>query len=178
MIKKAINDPDWVIPPDRKEHHIKNILNKVGRKEWVVHFCERYDHPDGVAKYLSRYVKSGPFKNQQLIKVSDTEVSFHYKSHQTKRVETLTLSVDEFIKRLLQHVPLPRKPTVRYSGLYNSAARVKLNIARQALGQNEVSERQVLDWQSYLEGKGNMPVCKECGKKLIMHEEVAPKRAA
>ena len=79
FVKAAMNDdPNWVLPPDRREHHIIALLNKLGRKEWVVHFCERYDYADGVAKYLSRYVKSGPLKNSQIIAVSDTHVSFRY----------------------------------------------------------------------------------------------------
>ena len=109
--------------------------------------------------------------------VTQTSVSFKYSSHQTKRIETLTLSVDEFIKRLLQHVPLPKKPTVRYSGLYNSATRKKLNVARKELGQKEVSQREMLDWQAYLEERGSMPTCKECGEKLIKEKSLQKKNA-
>lgn len=180
LIKKAMNDdPDWVLPPDRREHHITALLNKLGRKEWVVHFCERYDHADGVAKYLSRYVKSGPLKNSQIIAVTDTHVSFRYKSHETKRMEVLKLTVDAFIQRLLMHVPVPGKPTVRYSGLYHGSARKKLNQAREALGQQAVSERQMLKWQDYLESLGDRPVCETCGLPLIRQEAVdRPKKVA
>jgi len=177
LVSEALGKEDWVNPPNMTEQLIRNTLNKIGHKEWVVHFCERYDHADGVAKYLSRYVKSGPFKNQQLVNVTQTSVSFKYSSHQTKRIETLTLSVDEFIKRLLQHVPLPKKPTVRYSGLYNSATRKKLNVARKELGQKEVSQREMLDWQAYLEERGSMPTCKECGEKLIKEKSLQKKNA-
>ena len=85
-----------------------------------MHFCERYDYADGVAKYLSRYVKSGPMKNSQIIAVSDTHVSFRYKSHLTKKMEVLKLTADAFIQRLLEHVPVPASPrcvTVVYTML-------------------------------------------------------------
>ena len=180
LIKSAMrDDPSWVLPPDRRAHHITALLNKLGRKEWVVHFYERYDYAEGVAKYLSRYVKSGPLKNSQIIAVMDSHVSFRYKSHQTKKLEVLTLPIDAFIKRLLAHVPVPGKPTVRYSGLYNAAARKKLNLAREALGQQPVSERPILRWQAYLENQGHQPTCETCGLPLTRQEAITrPRKAA
>lgn len=177
-LKRAVKQPDWVIPPDRRVHQIVSLLNKLGRQDWVVHCCNRYDHAHGVAKYLSRYVKSGPLKNRQLKAVDDHRVTFQYRSHQTQQIETLTLSPKAFIQRWLQHVPLPGKPAVRYSGLYNSAARKRLNLARIRLGQSAVSARQQLRWQAYLAGLGWLPTCRECGLSLTRIREVAPVRRA
>jgi len=118
MLKSAIKEKDWQQPPDTRENQITRLLNKLGREAWVVHFCKQYDHADGVAKYLSRYVKSGPLKNKQIKSVTAERVKYQYQSHQTKKTETQTLPTGQFIQRLLQHVPLPGKPTVRYSGLY------------------------------------------------------------
>lgn len=178
LIKKALNKPSWVLPPDRRQNQVVSLLNKLGRNPWVVHFCPRYDYADGVAKYLSRYVKSGPLRNHQIKSVSGEGVSFRYKSHKTKRFETMTLSVNEFIHRLLQHVPSPGKPTVRYSGLYNSAARKRLNKARDIFSQGAVSERYILAWQEYLQDKGDQPKCKQCGSPIIRMEELDRKLAA
>ena len=69
---------------------------------------------------------------------------------------------------------MPGKPTVRYSGLYHSAARQKLNIARKALGQQAVSERQLLRWQDYLEALGDQPICEVCGLPLVRQEGANP----
>ncbi len=178
MVKQAMKDDDWQLPPDYRESQVNNRLNKLGRQDWVVHFCKRYNYAEGVATYLARYVKSGPLKNQQIISVSEQQVTFKYQSHQTQKTETLTLSVDGFIKRLLQHAPLPGKPTVRYCGLYNSSARKKLNIARIALGQAEVSEREVLKWHAFLEDKGELPTCEICGLPLTKRVDVSPVRQA
>jgi hypothetical protein len=111
-------------------------------------------------------------KNSQIVALSDTHVSFRYKSHQTKRREVLRLTADVLIQRLLEHVPVPGKPTVRYSGLYHAAAREKLNRARAVLGQPAVSERQVLQWQEYLEKLGDPLVCEVCGLPLVRQEAV------
>lgn len=166
MLKDSIEKNDWKLPPNQSKTQIQNLLNKLGRKDWVVHFSERYDYADGVAKYLSRYVKSGPFKNHQLEGMTRTHVSFSYKSHQTKRVEVQTVTIDAFLALLAQHVPEPGKPSIRYSGLYNSGARKNLNKARESLGQAEVSERIMLNWQSYMDEKWEIPKCRTCGSAL------------
>jgi hypothetical protein len=177
LIKNAMKkEKDWQLPPDSRENQITSLLNKLGRQSWVVHFCKRYEHADGVAKYLSRYVKSGPLKNQQIKSVTAEQVKYQYYSHQNKKTETLTLPTGQFIQRLLQHAPLPGKPTVRYSGLYHSATRKKLNLARAALGQPDVSERQILDWQHFMESKGTLPVCDQCGLKLTKMVEILPQQ--
>ena len=176
MIKKTMKTKEWNFPPTTSKNQLTSLLNKLGRKDWVVHFCERYDHAEGVAKYLSRYVKSGPLKNQQIVTVTEQQVTWQYHSHQTQQKETQTQGHEAFIRQLIQHVSLPGKPTVRYSGVYNAAARRKLNKARESLGQAAVSERTLLKWQAFLESKGKIPVCETCGLPLTKMKDIAPQR--
>ena len=143
-----------------------NTLQRLYRKQWTVNFSDRYDHARGVAKYLGRYVKGGPFNLNQ-IKRSKGGVEFKYKSHRTKKIESLSLSEEGFVERILEHVSVPRKPTVRYGGLYVSSVRKKLNKAREALGQKVVPERKKCDWRSYLESLSKVPRCKECGRLVV-----------
>lgn len=176
IVRSALKNEELVLPPDSLNYKIKNSLNKLGRAPWVVHFCERYDYAEGVAKYLARYVKSGPLKNSQLRKVDSTTVTISYHSHQTKKREKLTLPPEQFIKRLVEHIPLPGKSSVRYSGLYTSSLREKLNVAREHLKQEPVSLREQIDWQEYLEEKGFEALCKECGKSLRHKGAIEPER--
>ena len=176
MIKDALKQDGWHFPPDMGETQSLNLLNKLGRQDWVVHCCPRYEHATGVAKYLSRYVKSGPIRKQQVHQSGKQRVSFHYQSHQTKKKEILNLPIETFIRRLVQHAPLIGKPTLRYSGLYNSAARKKLNLAREALGQTAVSERMILQWQDFLASKGHENCCKTCGSAVTRMVDIQPFR--
>jgi len=176
MIKAVVSTGQYALPPAKRASEVSNLLNKLGRQAWVVHFCPRYEHAQGVAKYLSRYVKSGPFKNRQLKRVGENEVRFSYYSHRHKKTEFMSLPLDVFVHRLLEHVPEPGKPMVRYSGLYNSAARKRLNKARESLGQEAVSERQVLDWQVFLSQKGGLPQCRMCGSGIGDRGEVVAKK--
>lgn len=178
LMKEALAQAQLKLPEGVRAHQVQALLNKLGRKDWVVHFCERYEYASGVAKYLARYVKGGPFNNGQLCSVSETHLEFKYKSHETQRLERLSLPIADFLRRWAEHAPLPGKPSVRYCGLYSSSARAKLNRARQALSQSPVSERQMLKWQAYLEDLGKAPSCALCGRPLSHAGPVSDAKAA
>jgi hypothetical protein len=171
MVRQSLKKGDLVLPFEVNMDEIQRLLIKQRKKDWVVHFCPRYNHAKGVAKYLARYVKGGPFRNQQLKAQTKTHLTFSYQSHQTKQREKLTLSHEAFVQRLVQHVPLPRKQTTRYSGLYTSSQREKLNQARGQRGQKPAPPKIALQWSDYLKEKGFEAVCNVCG--LVLHHEEA-----
>ncbi|MDZ7923816.1 MAG: IS91 family transposase [Marinagarivorans sp.] len=176
--RKALNAENIVLPTGRDKTHIKTLLNRLGRSYWHVYFSERYDSAVGVAKYLARYVKGGPINKGQL-KASDSGgIIFSYTSHKTQKKEQLHLSVDAFLQRWLQHVPMPGKPLVRYGGLYSAAIRARLNSARKVHGQTVVSERVLLDWQAYMSQRNDLPVCDQCGCALRHGAVIKPRRVA
>ena len=177
-LKKALSVNRLMIPTGRDASHIETLINRLGRSYWHVYFCDRYDHANGVAKYLARYVKGGPINKDQVSRSFEGDVNFSYTSHKTQKKETLRLGVDAFLLRWLQHIPLPGKSMVRYGGLYSSGLRKRLNIARLLHGQLAVSEREVLLWQKYMEARDDMPVCKECGGPLMHGAEILRYRAA
>lgn len=177
-LKQDLQKQRLHLPDDMTPSRAQSMLNFLGRKSWVVHFSERYDHARGVANYLGRYVKGGPLRNNQLRRVSNNRVRFQYKSHKTRRVESMELSLHGFILRLLQHVPIPSKPSVRYGGLYVSSNRSRLNVARAQLGQIAVPSRIDLPWDTFMTSKGAQPVCEHCGSPLQHRDKVNAKYIA
>ncbi|NIT59618.1 MAG: hypothetical protein GWN00_26385 [Aliifodinibius sp.] len=161
---------ELVLPPKISATCAINQFRALYQKKWVVHFCDRYDHARGVARYLGRYIKGGPFRLSQIKGLAGGQVKFQYKSHKTKRFESLILSEQGFTRRLLEHVATPGKPTLRYGGLYVSSLRDSLNQARKLLGQGEVESKIKLGWEVYLDTKNCLPRCKECGK-LLSHKQ-------
>lgn len=176
-LKKLMKSNSLVFPMDRDSVHFKILLNKLGRKEWVVNFSDRYDHANGVAKYLARYIKRGPIQNRQIKSNQDGKVRFQYRSHKTGNIESLTLSETEFMQRLAQHAPLPGRPMIRYGGLYSSSSRERLNEARIGLNQKPVPERSTLFWVDYLTSKDIDLSCKICNQLSINSEKVAKRNS-
>ena len=129
--------------------------------DWVIHCCKAYDHGDGVAKYLARYMRGGAIRNGQFLKASD-KVIFRYKSHQTGKKETLSLSAPDFIQRLLQHIMIPYKQTMRCHGLYHPCKTEALNLAREHFNQQPAQPPTEFDWQEWVKSKVKTTHCRQC----------------
>jgi hypothetical protein len=148
------------------EQGVINLCNKLGRKEWVLRCVKPYQHGGGVAKYLARYIRGGAIKNSQILNISEERVRFRYKSHQTKQTEYLNLKHDDFMQRLLDHIPIPKKQQYQFVGIYHGCCRAKLDKARAHLGQVAFQKVEKIDWKDYVASKGKQQCCKECGKPL------------
>jgi hypothetical protein len=133
------------------------FLKNLYQTDWVLHCCKPYKDGASVAGYIARYMRGGALKNGQLIGAKE-RIAFSYKSHQTGKRERLALLPNDFIKRLLQHVPLKGKPTVRCYGLYHPTKELSLNEARDQLGQEWITYPIEFDWAGWL--KDTQP--KEC----------------
>ena len=177
-LKNQLDEEKINLPESLSKQQFLNLLNKLGRQTWVVHCCPRYDHGDGVSKYLARYIRGGPFNNSQVLDITKGNIVFRYLDHRTHKTTKQTLSVYNFLQRLLLHIPEPRKVLVRHYGLYHSKSRVKLNVARGNFKQESVGDIVSLDWQTYLGKLDGMPSCIECGASLLMHLESEKKEVA
>ena len=177
-LRKAMLNEAWVYPPEQHKDECQHRLQIIRKKEWVVHCCKPYKHAVGVAKYLSKYVKRSPFKNSQIRAVSKRGVRFVYQSHQTGKQESMLLKHADFIKRIIQHVPLKNKPTVRYTGLYSASSRKRLDKAKLALGQTKTIKPEPVSWVTYLSRQDYRPLCEICGLPIHHEETVARKLAA
>lgn len=165
-LTEALEKNDLVAPAGLQAQQVINLCNKLGRTDWVVHCVKPYKHGYGVAKYLARYIRGGAIKNTQLLQVTEERVLFRFKSHQTKRMEYLKLTHEQFMMRLLSHFAIPRKPQYQMVGLYHGLCKDKLNQARELLGQSSVKSITALDWQSFMESSQSIACCETCGKPL------------
>ena len=76
--------------------------------KWVVDCrCAGYGLP--ALQYLSRYLYRGVLPDKDIIRITDTEVTFRYLDSQTNARKTRTLPILKFLWLVLQHV-LPKGP--------------------------------------------------------------------
>jgi hypothetical protein len=93
-----------------------------------------------VLQYLARYTHRVAISNHRLADVTDDTVSFRWKDYRHgSRVRTLTLDVDEFLRRFLLHVLPKRFVRIRYFGFLASRCRTpQLSQCRRALAASSV----------------------------------------
>jgi hypothetical protein len=70
-----------------------------------------------LARYLAKYVVSPPISVRRIDAYDGQKVTYHYRSHQTKRVEEETVDVYTFIGRMIQHVLPKGFKRIRYYGV-------------------------------------------------------------
>jgi len=177
-LKLLLQQKKLELPPDKTEQIYLNLVNKLGRKKWNVRIEKRYDHPDGVINYLSRYVRGGPFKNQQIQYKDREHINFRYFDHNTQKVTQTPFLKEQFLAMALEHVPPYRRQVIRHWGLYSGRCLESRNQARAILGQapelKQAEQIPSIDWQTCLEKAGlkTHGLCKTCHQPLKTIKEI------
>lgn len=105
---------------------------RVWQRRWTVH-VQSIGRGHHATLYLSRYIYRVALTNQGLDHFTNGQVTFHYTHARTGQSRRITLAVDPFLTRFLQHV-LPRGfSKVRSYGLLSPSLKPALESARQLL---------------------------------------------
>ena len=83
------------------------FLAPLRKKNWFVYAKEPFAGPEQVLKYLSRYTHRVAISNRRLINSDGRTITFgvkNYRADGPARTTTMTLAVNEFIRRFLLHV--------------------------------------------------------------------------
>lgn len=107
-----------------KEKAFAAFVRTLFRQDWVVYAKPPFGGPEHVLQYLARYTHRVAISNHRLLSVDDNHVTFRWKdyAHHSK-CRTLTLTLEEFLRRFLQHVLPKGFPRIRYFGWMASRRR-------------------------------------------------------
>lgn len=111
-------------------------LAPVHTAEWIVYAKPPFGGPEQVLNYLSRYAHRVAIANHRLVTIDDGQVSFHWRDyHHHQQRKRMTLSADEFIRRVLLHVVPQGAHRIRHYGFLSKRWRVaKVAQCRQLCG--------------------------------------------
>src|SRR5690348_2588882 len=113
-----------------------DYLAPLREAEWVVYAKRPFAGPEQVLDYVGRYTHRVAISNNRLLDIADGKVTFRYKDYRHDDYQkTMTLNVEEFIRRFLLHVLPDGFQRIRYYGfLGNRYREEKLARCRQLLG--------------------------------------------
>jgi predicted RNA-binding Zn-ribbon protein involved in translation (DUF1610 family) len=150
----------------QKSSCYEEIPAQVWQQPWVVH-CKAVGDGGSALKYLAPYIFRVAISNQRIVKMSNTHVTFRYRSTKTGKTKTCTVSAEEFIRRFLQHVLPKGFVKVRYYGFLSPGLRNRLTTLHTQL------ERWQPDQPSSTGGDPQTiyqpvdhPVCPACGQVM------------
>ena len=156
----------------------QRVLKSIARKAWNVRIQERYAHGRGVMLYLARYVKGGALSDRRIVAADERDVSFRYRDHRDGNDKIMCLSAEQFIERVLWHVPEKGQHHIRHYGLYAPQAHLKRERCQELLGGEERKSQSMgsFDWQAFWVrlGQVNKVACPICGERLIRADNVVP----
>jgi hypothetical protein len=81
----------------------RKLKNTLFTKKWVVSVRDPVNQPQHVLEYLARYTHRVAIANSRIKSLKDSMVTFTAKNRKKNRIEPVTISAVEFIRRFLLH---------------------------------------------------------------------------
>ena len=164
-----------------KPQKFASWLQEVARPEWVVYAKRPFAGPKQVLAYLSLYTHRVAISNRRLVWADAQSVAFTYKDYADgSKQKTMTLGLDEFVRRFCLHVLPERFVKIRHYGLLGNRQRQeRLARARKLLGASappSPEPRRPGQEQCPQMPCACCPFCRQ--PTLVLLREVAPERAA
>lgn len=146
------------------------LLDQNYQKNWNVHASKpTKDHTKNV-NYLARYLKRPPLADTRIEYYDGEVVTFNFLDHHTGKHDRKTVTVPEFIARLIQHIPDKHFRLIRYYGwLSNRTRNIMLPIVRKMLKLKESIQKFKSTFESMMKTEFNCDIltCPFC--KIAMH---------
>src|SRR5208283_2836794 len=144
-------------------------LRPVFRKDWVVYAKRPFGGPEHVLRYLGRYTHRVAISNHRLVSFTDGEVTFRWRdSAHNNEQRSLSLSVDEFLRRFLLHLLPEGFVRIRNFGfLANRRRATTLPLCFQLLGSAPQTEQEVSTT-----GPSDRWACPKCGGRMMVVERL------
>jgi hypothetical protein len=109
---------------------VKQFLNLLYQKDWVVYAKSPFGGPHAVIEYLGRYTHKVAISNHRISNINeDDTVTFEYKDYADhNKKKQMTLDATEFIRRFTQHILPERFTKIRtYGYLANRGRHQRIN---------------------------------------------------
>lgn len=135
--------------------------------------------PEAVLAYLSRYTHRVAIANSRLIAMDERSITFRWKDYRAKGKtchKTMTLTTDEFMRRLLLHVLPSGFHRIRHYGLLANSGRHD-NLARvRELLHAVPADTEDKDADTPAEAVQPTFICPDCGAAMIIVKILARKQ--
>lgn len=96
----------------------KKVKKALYNKDWNVYIKKSFRGANSVLKYLGRYTHRVAISNHRLKSCKEQKVCFYYKDNKDKgKTKLMTLDINEFIRRFLQHILPNNFYKIRYTGI-------------------------------------------------------------
>lgn len=173
-LKDAFRRGQLVFPgelqPLANDETFRAFLRSLFRHDWVVYAKPPFGGPEHVLQYLARYTHRVAISNHRLVNVTDDGVTFCWKDYaHASQVRTMTISAEEFLRRLCLHVLPKGFVRIRFFGFLASRCRARdLPICRQVLASSRALATAIVEKAP----PSTVWPCPHCGGTMIVIERL------
>jgi len=124
-LKRAFQDHKLHFYGENKEleipKHFQKLIDQAYAKEWVLYVKKPFSGPKQMLQYLGKYTHRVAISNHRIIDVKDDRVIFKWRDYKDgNTMKTMSVSVEEFMRRFLLHVIPKRFVRIRFYGLLSN----------------------------------------------------------
>jgi Putative transposase/Transposase zinc-binding domain len=135
-----------VLTSDLSPRNLMIRLNKQCKRWWSIDI-DNFTSKEHFLRYAGRYVRRPPIAQYRFVEITDREVRFSAKDKIGKRRVQISVSPQEFVAMLAEHVPDRYRHAIRYFGLLSPRSKARTSTAIFALlGQRKRSRPRRLGW--------------------------------
>jgi hypothetical protein len=153
------------------------LYSKDGFKVWKE--AKYMNSAEAVIGYFAKGVRGGCISNDRILEVTETTVTIAIKNEQTKgEWSEMELSINEFIKRVLLHIPLEKQKLVRKYGVFASSKRKILERCKEVVEKRTVklkTKKETIKAEREIKEKLKV-ICPKCKEIIVNRIEIAPVR--
>jgi len=115
IIEQAIGKGEILLPDSTAD--FATLKSLCYQKNWVVYCQKPFAGPEGIIRYLGNYTHRVAISNHRIEEFENNKVTFSYKDYKTGAIQkSMTLEVNEFVRRFLQHILPSGFYKIRYFG--------------------------------------------------------------
>ena len=178
--EKTLSVPQSIVSFWKKKNGVSDlysVLRILFSVTWYVHVGEKLSNAAYTVHYIGRYAKRPCLSEAKIVSYDGEYVTFEYKDKLTGEMTCLRLTTDEFIGRLIRHIPETGFCTIRYYGMYANRTPEKLEKLRSALpvqnhGAFRFEKTEAQTWRERIAEKfgGDPLACPKCGEVMKLCE--------
>lgn len=167
FLRKSIRNNILVLPSPVKlkpDTFINNLYSKI----WYVSLGRKLPDAGFTITYIGRYTKRPVIAESRILSYDGKFVVFSYDDQITAKTYHVELTVEDFIARLILHIPDKGFRQIRYAGIFAARVRSKLMPAvNNLIEQMKKSANMFIsNLRDYLFTKS--PCCPRCGSEMIL----------
>jgi hypothetical protein len=175
LFKQGLLKPPPAYKNIKSYQTFNSWLTQFYKKEWYVNLGKTLRESGHTLRYVGRYSKRPVIAEYRIEAFDGYKVTFLYKDHSTDQIIHNTVTVEEFISRLVRHIPDQNFRNIRHSGIFANRVRTKLiATARILLNQTPKPKPLPLSFsQRYKKTFNINPLaCNNCGTQMVLSHVV------